>query len=341
MRRLLLPFLCAAASVSCSPYVQRPGSGGELMHGPPWEKQYFKHKPAANRSAVQGRAALSGEALQVLARQHAEAYATARPFKNIVIDGLLPQPLALACMRELQAKHEATSFWKTRQTTMGFKRGRGGYPENAEGGAFGLSTARLFDFFQSPRFVDFLKTLTGIRDLMIDRRMFGGGAFSIINGGFLSLHTDFNQHLQCSEKKHRELSTQVPPGCTVATPGWRRINVLLYLNQDWREEWGGSFELWRTDGNYSFLDYYAKVLPQFNRVVIFSVTDTSIHGHLDQINHPLGDTRKSLSFYYYTRDIHDEPLITPLLHESIYMPGHAAKRSKSRWHKMVPRYIIR
>tara|TARA_B110000046_G_scaffold176909_1_gene203098 strand:+ start:922 stop:1857 length:936 start_codon:yes stop_codon:yes gene_type:complete len=311
------------------------------MHGPPWEKQYFKHKRAVNKSAVQGRGRLSGEALQALARQHAEAYATALPFKSIVIDDLLPQPLTFACMRELQAKHNATSFWKTRKTGMGFKRGRGGYPENTEGGVFGPSTARLFDFFQSPRFVAFLETLTGIRDLLIDPKMFGGGPFSITNGGYLSLHTDFNQHLQCSKKNRFHLSTQVPPGCKVATPGWRRINVLLYLNQGWREEWGGSFELWRTDSNYSFLDYHAKVLPQFNRVAIFSVTDISIHGHLDEINHPLKDTRKSLSFYYYTRDIHDEPLITPLLHESIYMPGHAKKRSKFRWTRMVPRYIVR
>ena len=333
-----------------SPYVQRPGSGGELMCGPKPTRQYFEHGVATNRSAVSGEGTLSAEPLQALARRHAGAYSAARPFKHIVIDNFLPESLSLASMHELQAKHESGSpFWKTRTTRMGLKRGRGGYPENADGGAFGPATAKLFDFFQSARFVAFLETLTGIRNLVTDVKLFGGGPFSIINGGFLSLHTDFNKHMSCTQrdlkafdrKVGRTPSPVIPAGCRVVTPGWRRINVLLYLNQDWREPWGGAFELWQTDQNYSFLDYHTKVVPQLNRLTVFSVTDISIHGHLDEINHPQGETRKSLSFYYYTPDVDDEPLITHNLHESIYMPGHAVKRSTNRWREMVPRYIIR
>jgi len=328
-----------------SPHLQRAGSGGELMCGPKPTKQYFNHGVATNRSAVSGKGTLSAERLQALARRHAGAYSAARPFKHIVIDNFLPESLSLASMHEIQARHESnSSFWKTRTTKMGFKRGRGGYPDNTDGGAFGPATAKLFDFFQSARFVAFLETLTGIRNLVTDVKLFGGGPFSIINGGFLSLHTDFNKHMSCGAAHSRMSpvpSTVIPAGCQVVTPGWRRINVLLYLNQDWRESWGGAFELWQTDQNYSFLDYHTKVVPQLNRLTVFSVTDISIHGHLDEVNHPQGDTRKSLSFYYYTPDIDDEPLITHNLHESIYMPGHAAKRSTNRWREMVPRYIIR
>ena len=100
---------------------------------------------------------------------------------------------------------------------------------------------RLFDFFQSRRFIAFLETLTGIRNLTADSRMFGGGPFSIVNGGFLSLHTDFNKHQSC-QKGMSPIPTygEPKPGCTVVTPGWRRLNLLMYLNEGWREELGRS-----------------------------------------------------------------------------------------------------
>lgn len=323
-------------------YVQRKGSGGELMRTPKLKPPLSSSTPTT-QGAARGNGRIKARDLQALARRHAFAYSIAQPYKHLVLDDFLPQKLALGSMRELQAKHaEGPSFWKTRNTSMGFKRGRGGYPANTQGGDFGQNTAKLFDFFQSRRFVAFLETLTGIHNLTTDSHMYG--IFSIINGGYLSLHTDFNKHLQCSKAdKHRQLqlSTEVAAGCSVVTPGCRRINVLLYLNQDWLEEWGGSFELWETDREYSSLDYHTKILPLLNRLVIFSVTDISIHGHLDVVNHPQGDTRKSLSFYYYSPTIDNEPLITPLLHESLYMPSHAKARSIDRWRKMTPKYIVR
>jgi hypothetical protein len=89
--------------------------------------------------------------------------------------------------------------------------------------------------------------------------------------------------------------------------------------------------LWETYWNYSFLDYAVKVVPTFNRLAIFSVTDISIHGHLDLVNHPDGEPRKTISIYYYTLDVDDEPLITRNLHESIYMPHAKSTRSRDRW----------
>ena len=190
----------------------------------------------------------------------------------------------------------------------------------------GSCTKMIVDFMQAPLWVRFLGKLTGIQNLTIDKNMFGGGPFSIHTGGFLSLHTDFNKHVVRGK---------------VVTPGWRRVNVLLYLNEGWQEEHGGSFELWRTNRNYQMLDYVAKIVPTFNRLAIFSVTDVSIHGHLDSVNHPKGDTRKSISMYYYTPTVDDEPLITQVQHESLYMPDFQGTRSRRRWRKAVPRFIVR
>ena len=69
------------------------------------------------------------------------------------------------------------------------------------------------------------------------------------------MHADFNRH----PRLHLE----------------RRLNVLIYLNRDWRDEYGGAFELW--NGEMTVCE--AKVMPHFNRCVIFSTTLTSYHGH--------------------------------------------------------------
>jgi Rps23 Pro-64 3,4-dihydroxylase Tpa1-like proline 4-hydroxylase len=50
--------------------------------------------------------------------------------------------------------------------------------------------------------------------------------------------------------------------------------VLVYLNKDWKEEYGGHFELW----NRELTQAEAKILPIFNRCAIFSTTSHSYHG---------------------------------------------------------------
>jgi hypothetical protein len=72
--------------------------------------------------------------------------------------------------------------------------------------------------------------------------------------------------------------------------------VLIYLNKDWREEYGGHLELW----DKGITRCEARISPVFNRVVIFSITDSHYHGHPDPLRCPPGMTRKSLALYYYT-----------------------------------------
>jgi len=74
------------------------------------------------------------------------------------------------------------------------------------------------------------------------------------------------------------------------------LNVLLYLNKDWKDEYGGHFQLW----NKEMTRCETKVAPLFNRLVVFSTSDYSFHGHPDPLNCPEGMTRKSLAFYYYS-----------------------------------------
>lgn len=135
-----------------------------------------------------------------------------------------------------------------------------------------------------PRFLEWLSKLTGIEGLIADPALEAGGMHQSIKGGFLNVHTDFNRHYR--------------------NPNWeRRLNLLVYFNEDWKDEWKGHLELW--DKNMTRAE--RKIAPLFNHAVIFSTTEDSYHGHPDPMLCPEGVTRKSLALYYYTLLQDDAP----------------------------------
>ncbi|HEV3383297.1 MAG TPA: 2OG-Fe(II) oxygenase [Gemmata sp.] len=111
---------------------------------------------------------------------------------------------------------------------------------------------------------------------MPDPHYEGGGLHQIEPGGFLKIHADFNYHTRLRLD--------------------RRINLIVYLNKDWQEDYNGHLELW--DRNMTHCVH--KILPAYNRCVVFSTTDWSYHGHPEKLTWPAGRTRKSLALYYYT-----------------------------------------
>jgi hypothetical protein len=112
--------------------------------------------------------------------------------------------------------------------------------------------------------------------LIADPSFFGGGLHWIENGGYLEIHADFN-HL----RKYNLA---------------RRINLLLYLNKDWKDEYNGQLELW----DRATMTKGKAVAPLFNRAVIFSTVKEALHGHPTPLAAPPGLARRSLALYYYT-----------------------------------------
>lgn len=153
-------------------------------------------------------------------------------------------------------------------------------------------TQKLLCEFNSSTFIKFLEDLTGIKNLIPDPHYRGGGLHQIVNGGLLKLHADFNWNADL--KLHR------------------RVNVLLYLNKNWKPEYGGQLELWDKD----VTQCYHSIDPDFNKMVIFNTTDGAIHGHPTPLNVPDGVTRKSLALYYYTAERPQEEITDP--HSTIY-----------------------
>jgi Rps23 Pro-64 3,4-dihydroxylase Tpa1-like proline 4-hydroxylase len=134
----------------------------------------------------------------------------------------------------------------------------------------------LFYFFNSVAFVAFLESLTGIKGLIPDPYFIGGGLHEVKNGGHLDIHADFNHHVVMNLE--------------------RRINVLIYLNKDWKPEFGGQFEIWNED----MATRAASFDPLFNRCVIFNTSSNSYHGNPNPVARPDNISRKSIALYYYT-----------------------------------------
>ncbi len=178
----------------------------------------------------------------------------------------------------------------------------------------GPATVQLLHQFNSAPMIEFLETLTGIEGLIPDPHFVGGGLHQIEPGGFLKVHADFNRH----DRLRLD----------------RRLNLLLYLNDDWQEEYGGHFEMWDT----KMTRCERRVLPVLNRCVVFSTTSESFHGHPEPLACPPGRTRRSMALYYYTNG---RPAAeTRSRHTTAFQrrPGEAWVEPQS-WRDRAKRYV--
>ena len=131
----------------------------------------------------------------------------------------------------------------------------------------------------SDQFVQHLSKVTGIPNLLADESLEGGGLHQTKRDGFLNIHADFTVH------PHKRL--------------WRRrVNLLIYFNENWQEDYKGHLELWSKD----MKECRQKISPIFNRCVIFNTDSDSYHGLPEPIKCPKNRTRKSLALYYFTEE---------------------------------------
>ncbi len=206
--------------------------------------------------------------MRELARSARSSYRAARPFPHVVVDDFFDPALLDQVLAEFPAREQIR--WR------GFRNEYEIKLFSSADATFGPVTRLLMYHLNSISFLEFLSELTGIGNLIPDPHFSGGGLHQIERGGKLGIHADFNKH----ERYGLD----------------RRLNVLVYLNKDWREEYGGRLELWSRD----MARCEAAIAPVFNRMVIFNITDFAYHGHPDPLQCPQEMTRKSLAVYYYT-----------------------------------------
>ena len=196
-------------------------------------------------------------------------YCFAEPFPHIVIDNFLPN--------ELIEKILSNFPTEKLDNDVIFESGYAGLhkrqvmPIDCNG-----FIREVFGFFNSASIIQFLESLTTIPALISDPYFVGGGFHETSKGGKLGMHADF----RINDKLHLN----------------RRINAIIYLNKDWKDEYGGHLELW----DKKMQGRVHRIAPIFNRCVIFNTDADSFHGHPDPLTTPDGITRKSIALYYYT-----------------------------------------
>ena len=213
-----------------------------------------------------------------LSKQLSTQYHKAKPFPHIVIDKFLPETILDSVLDEF---NKNKNWWYDKvKWTEPYQVNKFYWPydiETANNMPNDLPTiSALVNYLNSPVMLKYLEELTGIDNLISDELLMGGGLHKITSGGKLAVHKDYNVHPM---KKI-----------------YRRLNLLIYLNKDWKQEWEGNLELW--DKDHTKLE--VSVEPLFNRAVIFTISEESLHGHPVPLNTPENVSRNSIALYYFT-----------------------------------------
>lgn len=206
------------------------------------------------------------EAAKVGTKYH-QLYVSAEPFPHIVLDDFLDEDILNLCLEQFPDIGSARVSYQRSQENLKFEF----QPETLS-----PPLRSFFYSLNSTPFLGFLENLTGIKGLIPDPYFAGGGFHQVAAGGHLNIHADFNRHDLLGLE--------------------RRINVLIYLNRDWKEEYGGCLELWDAD----MRGLRKRIVPLFNRCVIFNTSSTSFHGNPEPVRHPAQSPRRSIALYYYT-----------------------------------------
>jgi len=203
--------------------------------------------------------------------QNKERFVNANPFPFIIIEDFFRKEFLDEVLNQfpnLADQKKTTNYYNKNEVKFA----------NNQYKNFPNDIKKLFDFLNSDFFLTFLQRITNIQEKLIpDFELNGGGLHEIKKGGLLKIHSDFN--------KHPSLDLD------------RRLNVLIYLNKNWKDEYGGHLEFWDRE----MTACKEKIFPIFNKMVIFSTTDNSNHGHPDPLNCPINMSRKSIATYYYTK----------------------------------------
>jgi len=212
-----------------------------------------------------------------LAKQYRSAYSSNAPYPHALIDDFLPGDVAERLLSVFPKPNDSAWLdWRKRDAVHQPRKQGVGTAERLE--LVHPFVHNIIFAFNSHPMIRFLEALTGIECLIPDPHITGGGLHQILPQGNLAIHADFN-YLETLKL-------------------YRRINLLLFLNKDWDEAYGGHLELW----DAAMDRCVTRILPAFNRCVIFNTSRTSFHGHPQPLTCPPNVTRKSLAFYYYTRD---------------------------------------
>jgi 2OG-Fe(II) oxygenase superfamily len=224
------------------------------------------------------------------AGRHQDAFLHAEPFKHVVIENFFEPSFARRLLDEFPRFDP--------KLAMNEHGGIGGKAVNTRIGEISPAYKELYQAISSQPFLDLISRLSGIPDLILDPKLFGGGTHDNQHGQELDAHVDFNYDE--GQQLHR------------------RLNLIVYLNEDWKTEWGGAIEI-HSNPRDPAVNRIRAYDPLFNRCVMFETNEYSWHG-FPKINLPPDKrhlSRKSISIYLYTKERPAEEIVP--VHGTFYI----------------------
>jgi len=202
-----------------------------------------------------------------------QQYQSAKPVPWFCIDDFLEPEFAEKVYRSFPSFDEALKTGRLFSAV-----NEKGKVQITDSTKFPAPVLQLSEELNSPEFLRVIEEVTGTANLLADEQFVGGGIHETSPRGHLDVHLDFDYIPE------RQL--------------YRRFNILIYFNKDWKPDWGGEFELWNKD----VTELQHSFGPIFNRCVLFETNNVSWHG-VNSVRCPEGQSRKSFAAYYYTKEV--------------------------------------
>ena len=195
-------------------------------------------------------------------------WAESTPVMHVIVDNLLPLDLAIRIAEGFpspSAMRRAATIRERKYTSADYRE-------------WSIETQNAFLALQHASVLEVLSELTGILSLKGDTEAYAGGISIMGEGDFLNPHLDNSTHPSIA--------------------GYRRLNSLFYIGENWEIENGGNLELWSAR-----MKDRTEVCSAFNRLVIMNTNRKSLHS-VNKVVKP-GKLRKCLSNYYFTAESPD------------------------------------
>ena len=197
-------------------------------------------------------------------------YLLAKPFPHLVIDNFCD----VAKLEAMYAKIPELNNKSRDYIFANNKFEKSNYRE------LGSEFDELYVDLSSERMNEFLSFMAN-EDVFVDPANHGGGLHQGKKNSFLDMHLDFNYH-----PLHK---------------GWyRNMNLLLYLNKNWKPEYKGHLKLVDLRSGAE-----REIEVPFNRMIIQQTRAFTLHGY-EMTNFPERTYRTSIATYAYTK--HQYPI---------------------------------
>ncbi|MDH3650051.1 MAG: 2OG-Fe(II) oxygenase [Saprospiraceae bacterium] len=225
------------------------------------------------------------------AHRWGESFQAAQPFRHCLMTHFLREEFMKAILDEFPVPANPQDL----RNEFGGKSKKHAVHDIRElGGTFRHWDAML----QSAPFIKWLSQITGIEGLLFDPEYHGAGTHNNLHGQGMDVHVDFNFHR--------------------TTRYHRRLNLIIYLNKEWEDEWGGGLSLHKDPWDPETDEW--KTYPCLaNHAILFETNEVSWHG-FEEINLPADKrhlSRKSLTVYYYSKERPNEEIASK--HSTIYV----------------------